>query len=164
MTRGVPSVSSDIYALGSTLYKLLTGHSPFGGPAADVRSVMWRAMNEPAPRPDCPGLPGLADAIVRAMAKEPADRFRNAADSPKTLRALIPDGAPSTLVTADASASPGEGSVDSDRSADMTDAIYVYSAAPGGVEYSTRQWCGRIAWIPPGSRPRVEWPPSAAGR
>ncbi len=61
--------------------------------------IMWRAMSEPAPRPDCPELPGLADAVVRAMAKEPEERFPDAADFARTLRALIPDGASSTLAT-----------------------------------------------------------------
>ena len=97
MTRGVPSQSSDVYALGSTMYELLIGHSPFGGEGRDVRSIMWRTLSEPAPRPDCPDLPELADAIVRALAKEPADRFADAADFAKTLRALIPEGTPSVL-------------------------------------------------------------------
>ena len=97
MTRGVPSVSSDIYALGSTLYELLTGKPPFGADSRDVRAIMWRAMTEPAPYPECPELPGLSDAIVRAMAKEPEERFPDAADFAKALRALIPDGASSTL-------------------------------------------------------------------
>ena len=97
MTRGVPSESSDIYALGSTLYQLLTGQPPFGGEGRDVRSIMWRAMSEPPPRPECPDSPGLADAIVRAMAKEPDDRFPAAAEFAQTLRALIPEGTPTTL-------------------------------------------------------------------
>ncbi|MGH6655124.1 MAG: protein kinase domain-containing protein [Actinocrinis sp.] len=97
MTRGVLTESSDIYALGSTLYQLLTGQPPFGGEGRDVRSIMWRAVSEPAPRPQCPELPGLADAITRAMAKEPYERFADAAEFARTLRALIPDGAPSVL-------------------------------------------------------------------
>lgn len=101
MTRGVPSPSSDVYALGSTLYELLTGHSPFAGESRDVRAIMWAAMSEPAPRPDCPDLPELADVIVRALAKEPEDRFEDAAEFARTLRALIPDGTPTTLAMPD---------------------------------------------------------------
>ena len=97
MARGVPSTSSDVYALGSTLYELLTGQSPFGGEGRDVRAIMWATMNDSAPRPDCPDLPGLSDAIVRALAKEPEDRFADAAEFARTLRALIPEGAAPTL-------------------------------------------------------------------
>ncbi|HEU5428390.1 MAG TPA: protein kinase [Actinocrinis sp.] len=91
MTRGVLTASSDIYALGSTLYQLVTGRPPFGGQERDVRSIMWRAVSEPPPRPQCPELPELADVIVRAMAKEPGERFADAAEFARTLRALIPD-------------------------------------------------------------------------
>ncbi len=97
ITRGVPTAASDVYALGSTLYQLLTGRPPFGAEGRDVRSVMWRVVSEPPPRPQCPDLPELADAIVRAMAKEPQARFADAAEFARTLRALIPDGTPSTL-------------------------------------------------------------------
>ncbi len=93
MTRGVLTASSDIYALGSTLYQLLTGRPPFGGQDRDVRSIMWRAVSEPPPRPDCPDLPELADVIVRAMAKEPGERFADAAEFGRALRALIPEAA-----------------------------------------------------------------------
>jgi serine/threonine protein kinase len=93
MTRGVLTASSDIYALGSTMYQMLTGRPPFGGSERDVRSIMWRAVSEPPPRPECPQLPGLAEAIVRAMAKEPQDRFADAAEFALTLRALIPGAA-----------------------------------------------------------------------
>ena len=91
MTRGVLTASSDIYALGSTLYQLVTGRPAFGGQERDVRSIMWRAVSEPAPRPPCPELPELADVIVRAMAKEPEERFADAAEFARTLRALLPD-------------------------------------------------------------------------
>jgi serine/threonine protein kinase len=97
MTRGVPTASSDVYALGSTLYQLLTGRPPFGGDTRDVRAIMFRVVSEPPPRPDCPELPELADAIVRAMAKEPDERYEDAAEFARTLRALIPEGTPTAL-------------------------------------------------------------------
>ena len=119
MSRGVPSISSDIYALGSTLYELLTGQSPFGGEGRDVRAIMWATMTDPAPRPDCPELPGLSDAIVRALAKEPEERFADAAEFARTLRALIPDGTSATLAMPDVS-----------RTVVMVDAAELAEVAP----------------------------------
>jgi serine/threonine protein kinase len=142
MTRGVPTASSDVYALGSTLYELVAGRPPFGGAGQDVRRTIFLALSEPAPRLDCPDLPGLAEVIERAMAKEPEDRFPDAAGFGRALRALIPDGASTALVMPDAAAGasaataafsldlPGDAASHSaSHSADMTDAMYIYSGA-----------------------------------
>ncbi|NUP33316.1 MAG: protein kinase, partial [Streptomycetaceae bacterium] len=145
MTRGVPSVSSDVYALASSLYELLEGRPPFGGNGQDVRATMFRTVSEPAPRAACPGMPGLADAIERAMAKDPLDRFPDAAAFARELRALIPDAAAGALVMGDvpgprrdegmaASYHTGHPAVvgpvaEKDHPVDMTDEMYVYSAS-----------------------------------
>lgn len=149
MTRGVPSAASDVYALGSTLFELLTGRSPFGGNGQDVRATMFRTVSEPAPRAESPGLPGLADAIERAMAKDPADRFPDAAAFAQELRALIPDGTSAALAMADVSGLCWEDQIDMghpavvgpppvsapapaptpDPSGDLTDEMYVYSTS-----------------------------------
>ncbi len=70
---------SDLYALGVVLYEAITGRVPFTGesPGAVVHAVQ---VTEPPPVADVrPGIdPDLSAAIARAMAKDPAHRFRSA--------------------------------------------------------------------------------------
>ncbi len=78
---------ADIFALGVSLYQLLTGHLPFRG--TSMTELMFVIANEPhrpvtAIRPD---LPSRLDAILdRALAKKPADRFATGADMAHALR------------------------------------------------------------------------------
>lgn len=75
--QGEPTVpASDQYALAGVIYQLLTGKPAFS--ATNVYSLMKKHMNDlPLPphyiRRDLPG--GLTNVFVRAMAKEPADRY-----------------------------------------------------------------------------------------
>lgn len=70
----------DIYSLGCTLYRLLTGNTPF--PANNgAAAVMMAHLMQPPPRPSdaVPSLPpGLDHVIAIAMAKDPAARFPSA--------------------------------------------------------------------------------------
>jgi len=78
---------TDLFALGVSLYQLLTGQLPFRG--ASMTSLMFVIANEPHPsvtsiRPDLPAW--LDELMDRALAKDPADRFESAAAMAAALR------------------------------------------------------------------------------
>ena len=73
--------ASDQYALGVVAYEMLTGKPPFTG--GGMMAMMYAHVHqEPAPieavRPDCPE--GLRAAVMRMMAKDPADRWPSVED------------------------------------------------------------------------------------
>jgi len=70
------SGATDQYALGVVAYEMLTGRLPF--PGTSMMSVMYAHVHVPVPaieelRAECP--PELAGAVMRMLAKEPADRW-----------------------------------------------------------------------------------------
>ena len=79
---------SDEYSLGCVLYEMLAGQPPFTGPTAE--SLAHQHLNL-APRPITelrPAAPPAVDrALIRALAKTPADRFRTAAEFAAALAA-----------------------------------------------------------------------------
>ena len=85
--RGAPvDESSDLYSTGVVLYELLTGAVPFTGETA-VEIAMKHLSHVPAaPSTIRPELPHDLDLVVlRALAKDPADRYRSAADMDRDL-------------------------------------------------------------------------------
>ena len=83
---------TDIYSLGATLYRVLTGTPPFQ--ATTPMGVLTKHVTDPLelPRTRAPGLdlPAVADAIVsRAMAKAPDDRYASAAEVGRDLQAAL---------------------------------------------------------------------------
>jgi PAS domain S-box-containing protein len=72
---------TDIYGLGAILYEILTGSAPFTG--SDIRDVL-RKVQEDLPLPprafwtEVP--PALANICLRALAKNPTDRFTTASE------------------------------------------------------------------------------------
>ncbi len=72
---------ADFYALGATLYHMLTGETPYNGPSAAV--IMARHLTEtPVPpderRADLEISPSTSAFVLRLMAREPAGRPRDA--------------------------------------------------------------------------------------
>jgi serine/threonine protein phosphatase PrpC len=70
------NAQTDLYAIGATLYHLLTRKYPYG----EVEPFQHPKFGEPAPparyRPDIP--PWLENAILKAVARDPAQRFETA--------------------------------------------------------------------------------------
>ncbi len=76
---GAADSRSDLYSLGATAYRLLSGHTPFEG--ASTREILRGVLNDPAPplAERVPGLPaGVARLVHRLLEKEPAARFASA--------------------------------------------------------------------------------------
>ncbi|KAB2899961.1 MAG: serine/threonine protein kinase [Kofleriaceae bacterium] len=75
---GPPTPRSDCYSVAAMLYELLTGATPFGG--ADFAEILRRHVEDLVVPPSlrCPELAiprHVEEAILRALAKDPADRF-----------------------------------------------------------------------------------------
>jgi serine/threonine protein kinase/WD40 repeat protein len=92
--RGQSDGRGDVYALGVTLYELLTLQPAF---AAEDRLQLVRAIaheTPPRPRDRAPGLPADLETIVlKAMAREPGDRYATAGEMAEDLRRFLADRA-----------------------------------------------------------------------
>ena len=72
---------SDLYSTGCLLYELLTGRPPFTGDSPVAIAYQHVRENPIPPSRVDREIPGWADAIVlKAMAKDPADRYQSAGE------------------------------------------------------------------------------------
>ena len=90
---------SDIWALGTLLYELVSGVAPFDAPTIPL---LCAQICTGSPRPlgaQLPGVPeGLARVVHRCLANRPEDRFQSVAD---LVFALAPFGPPSASYAAE---------------------------------------------------------------
>ncbi|MCL2808384.1 MAG: serine/threonine protein kinase [Coriobacteriia bacterium] len=82
---------TDLFAIGTIAYEMLTGSNPFGsGANTNTASLLYRIAHEPAPElPDIAseGLPAdIRPAILAALNKNPLDRPQDAASFKAMLR------------------------------------------------------------------------------
>ena len=89
--RGAPvDQTSDLYAVGVVLYEMLTGQVPFTGDTP-LEIAMKHLSEVPKPPSDLrPDVPHDLDSIVlRALAKDPADRYQSAEEMDADLRRVL---------------------------------------------------------------------------
>ncbi|MGI8334494.1 protein kinase domain-containing protein [Actinomadura scrupuli] len=92
--RGLPvDARSDLYSLGCVLFELLTGSPPF---TADLKAAVLNQHLNKEPQPPSAARPGLPPAcdppVLRALAKDPADRYPDATAMYTALQALLDEG------------------------------------------------------------------------
>jgi tRNA A-37 threonylcarbamoyl transferase component Bud32 len=105
IAEGHADPRSDVYSLGVVLFEAATGQVPF---AADSPYQLMRLHLEgevPSPRAVAPQLPrAMEAAIMRALAKDPLDRFASAAQLAEAFTGAAPPARPALVPTAGAGA------------------------------------------------------------
>jgi len=118
-----PSPASDLYSLASTLYELIAGAPAFARDTDEsVAPMIARISREPPPNLRAEGVPdGVARAIERAMAKDPAARQPSVEEFGQELREaqrragvpvtsmMVAGGAGATVIVAAGRAGAGAG-------------------------------------------------------
>jgi Protein kinase domain len=90
ISGGAVDARADVYALGCLLFKLLTGEVPF--PRDGEAARLYAHLNDPPPAPSlyAPEVSmALDDVVIRAMSKQPDDRYPSAGDLGRAAAAAI---------------------------------------------------------------------------
>ncbi|MFI8500463.1 serine/threonine-protein kinase [Streptomyces sp. NPDC085524] len=104
LSGGTPTHSSDLYALGVSLYELLTGRPVFTADSAYAVIAMHLSTTPEPPSTHQPAIPpGIDDLITSLLAKDPVGRPSTAKDVAARLRSALLAPAPAPGPPAEAS-------------------------------------------------------------
>ena len=97
---GSVDARSDIYSLACVLYEMLCGQPPFVAPAAATLLRMHIAADPRSMSDLRPAVPSaVSQAVARALAKVPADRFQSAAQFAEALGVAVGGGATPAIIS-----------------------------------------------------------------
>jgi len=78
-------VAGDVYSLGSSLFRLISGRPPFADDSTPIAVAVSKTMNDPVP--ELSGVPKtLNKVLAKAMAKAPTSRHASALDFAEALQ------------------------------------------------------------------------------
>jgi|SRR5881394_21216 len=95
ISGGAVDARADVYALGCLLFKLLTGEVPY--PRDGEAARLYAHLNDPPPAPSlhATAVPmALDDVAIRAMSKQPGDRYPSAGDLGRAALAALSGSSP----------------------------------------------------------------------
>jgi hypothetical protein len=149
-----PSISGDVYSLGSTIFELMYGGPAFEDPDDETMVPMLRRiLSDPPPDLRARGVPDeICRVLERAMAKDPAQRQVSAVQFGRELQAArrsLGLEAGRLTVPAEVSVEPGAGAEVSFVTASQVLCTTCHHEVPGGVDRCPN--CGTMvgAGLPP---------------
>ncbi|MFC5433483.1 protein kinase [Microbacterium suwonense] len=158
------SVRTDVYALGATVFTLLSGRSPFErkgerNTSADLIERIERMAVPPLDRADVPD--SLQAALARAMAKRPDDRYPSAVAFARALQKVQIELAHSVTPIDIVDEHPSHEELEDDDDG-LTRVREVRSINPD-TQTSTRPSATTVRKLPdaPADAPRFDSPPAA---
>ena len=84
------SIASDIYSVGVVMYEMLTGRIPFEGDTPVAIALQHiSSLPQPLRAINAAVSPAMERVVLTALNKDPANRYRNAADMARAIRAAL---------------------------------------------------------------------------
>jgi eukaryotic-like serine/threonine-protein kinase len=159
----------DVFAAGVVLYQLLAGAPPFTGTA---EKVMFKVCYETPVAPSVAGhissLQPFDGVVLRALARDPAERFTTAAQFLQALKEAHaqfsgPGGSDETIIRPRASASPASRPTTKDLSSEPAGSQPPSSQPPASRPPASQPPVSQAAASkPPASQPPASQPPTTS--